>query len=392
MVTRYLLNPLFALRPGALGSPQSYFAGISGAGTAWRASTKVESRQTPLQGLAPAPGRRRAKVAVVKVDHDDLDAAWRNALQVLPGLVACSLPRQVVIKPNLCDIAAWETGVTTDPRWVGLLARELREIRPDVEIRIVESDAVSAYKTYRSCDETFERLGYVHAAQEAGVELVNLSRQDTIEIRLSGIPFPVRIPELPLEPIYFISIANLKVHAYTRMTGILKNSLGLLSDADISSFHPYLSALISGLHRLCPPDLCIIDGRIGLEGNGPIIGCPVRLSALLLGNDALAVDEAACALMGFRPRDVPYLRQTAKDLGRKFGQFQLVGELRPHRFAFEPGSVHRGILLKFAARRFEQRLHGFVARWIDRGVRFGREPLAFTKSAISKLMRGLRAG
>lgn len=125
---------------------------------------------------ARTPTSPSRKVSAVRVeDHAQLAAGFRAALQQLPGLLSKTLPRQVVIKPNLCDITPWETGVTNDPRWVGILAAELRAIRPDVIIRVVESDAISAYKSYRSCEETFDRLGYAAAAHEAGVELVNLS-------------------------------------------------------------------------------------------------------------------------------------------------------------------------------------------------------------------------
>src|ERR1700719_3380618 len=172
------------------------------------------------------------RVSAVRLEeHDELARGFGVALRQVPGLLPVSLPKHVVIKPNLCDITAWETGVTTDPRWLGVLARELRSVRPDVQIRVVESDAISAYKSYRSCDETFERLGFVSAAREAEIDLVNLSRAESIEIRLDDIPLPIRIPQLLLEEFYFISIANLKVHPYTRMTGTLKNSLGLLSDS-----------------------------------------------------------------------------------------------------------------------------------------------------------------
>src|SRR5271170_3556964 len=151
------------------------------------------------------------KVSAVRIEnHDDLAKGFALALQQLPNLLPRTLPPQVLIKPNLCDITAWETGVTTDPRWLAILARALRAIRPDVRIRVVESDAISAYKAYRSCDESFDRLGYLAAAHEAGVELVNLSRSDAIEVRLDGIPQPIRIPQLLLEEMYFISIANLK--------------------------------------------------------------------------------------------------------------------------------------------------------------------------------------
>jgi uncharacterized protein (DUF362 family) len=329
------------------------------------------------------------KVSAARIEnHDDLATGFRTALQQVPELLPRSLPSQVLIKPNLCDITAWETGVTTDPRWLSVVARELRAIRPDIRIRMVESDAISAYKTYRSCDETFDRLGFISAAQEAGIELVNLSRCDAIEIRLDGIPQAVRIPQLLLEEFYFVSIANLKLHGYTRMTGILKNSIGLLTDAEISSFHPYLSILISRLFKLCSPDLCIIDGRIGLEGGGPIIGRPLKMDTILVGNDALSVDEAACRLMGIPSGEVAYLGRTARDMGRNLGQFEVIGDFRAHRFAFDGAQVHPSIQAKFGNRRLHQSMESFSNRWIDRAFRFRYNPLDFAKSTVRKFSGG----
>ncbi len=331
------------------------------------------------------------KVCAVRVEnHDDLAQGFALALQQLPDLLPRTLPPQVLIKPNLCDITAWETGVTTDPRWLGILARELRAIRPDVRIRVVESDAISAYKSYRSCDETFDRLGYLTAAHEAGIELVNLSRADAIEIRLDGIPQPVRIPQLLLEEMFFISIANLKLHGYTRMTGILKNTMGLLTDAEISSLHSHLSILISRLFRLCSADLCIIDGRIGLEGSGPIMGRPLRMDTILLGTDALAVDAAACRLMGIRTKQVAHLRQTARDAGRNLDAIEIVGDFRPHPFTFDAARIHPAIQAKFANRRLHQRMELFSSRWLDRAFRFRDDPVAFAKGALSRFTGGSR--
>jgi uncharacterized protein (DUF362 family) len=325
-------------------------------------------------------------------DHGDLAGAVARVRQLAPSLLPTALPRKVVIKPNLCDIAAWETGVTTDPAWLPALAGELRSIRPDVEITVVESDAISAYKTHRSCEETFDRLGYRSVAREHGVNLVNLSTADTIETSLQGIPYPVRIPTLLLEEFFFVSVANLKVHPYERMTATLKNSLGLLPDADISHFHPYLSTMISRLHSLCPPDLCIVDGRIGLEGQGPIIGDPVRMDTLVFGNDALAADLTACKLMMVPPDDVPHLRLVAKDLGRKLSGFQMIGHIRPLKFVFDRGRGHRPILIKFANRRLHKASERFTNLWIDRLIRFKREPVAFATRAFSKIARLPRRG
>ena len=222
------------------------------------------------------------------------------------------------------------------------------------------------------------------------MKLVNLSRGDAIEIRLDGIPQPVRIPQLLLEEMHFISIANLKLHGYTHVTGILKNSIGLLTNTEISSLHPYLSILISRLHKLCSPNLCIIDGRVGLESNGPIIGTPVPTNTLLVGNDALSVDEASCRLMGIPPKQVAHLRQTAKDLERRLGKCEIVGDLRPNTFVFDGLRSHPAVQAKFGNRRRHQRMESISNRWIDRVYRFRDDPLNFAKEAIPRLLGGRR--
>lgn len=319
-------------------------------------------------------------------DHGDLGGVLQRLRAAAPRILPSSLPAKVVIKPNLCDLVSWDAGVTTDPSWLPVLAGELRAIRPDVRIVVVESDAISAYKDFRSCEETFDRLGYREVARQHGIELVNLSKTESIEISLDGIPLPVLLSELFLDEFYFISIANLKVHGYEYMTGILKNSIGLMTGADLTPMHPYLSMFIAQLHRLCPPDLCIIDGRIGLEGHGPIIGDPVRMNAIVFSNDALTADVAACELMKIPPREVPHLRQTAKTLGREIPEVALPADVRPHTFRFN-GPGHRTIMLKFANKRLHRSSELFANAWIDRWQRIKSNPLKFAAEAIPKLAR-----
>jgi uncharacterized protein (DUF362 family) len=355
--------------------------------------TKSHIRAVPVAATADKERTKSPAVAVIPCeDHDNLSGAISQLHRLMPTLLPSVLPRHIVIKPNLCDITAWETGVTTDSSWLPVLTAQLRAIRSDVEITVVESDAVSAYKTYRSCDETFDRLGYRSVARECGINLVNLSNTEAIEISFKDVPYPVSVPMLLLEEFFFVSIANLKVHPYERMTATLKNSLGLLTNADISVFHPYLSTMISQLHSLCTPDLCIIDGRIGLEGAGPIIGDPVRMDTLIFSNDALAADVTACKLMMVPPDEVPHLRQVAGDLGRSFYGFQTIGDLHPRRFTFDPGRGYRSILFKFANRRFHRASELFTSRWVDRFIRFKREPVAFATQAIPKIARRLARG
>ena len=87
------------------------------------------SAQTGVSANAIMP------VAVVLNQVKDwLDSAWTSARQFHPQVFPTTLPARVLIKPNLCDIVAWENGVTTDPSWLHALVPQLRAIRPDVQL------------------------------------------------------------------------------------------------------------------------------------------------------------------------------------------------------------------------------------------------------------------
>ena len=320
-------------------------------------------------------------------EKESLQEAFTQALQRLPGLLPQTIPPSVVIKPNLCDAVSWETGVTTDPEWLPVLAQELRRRRPDVDIRVVESDAVSAYKAIRSGDEAFDRLGYREAAVQAGVNLVNLSREPSWEVEIDGLPTPICIPELLLEDFFFISLANVKVHPYERFTGTLKNLFGLLPQQDKSSHHMQLPHALCALYRLCSPDLAILDGRIGLEGKGPILGEVKRLGKLIMGTSGLAVDETACRLIGCPPREVPHLRFTARAVGHDPKTVQVLGNIDPVPFAFDPEGVHKVIVAKFRVRRFHRALEQFSLRATGRWFRAKKNPWRFAKDVCRRLTR-----
>jgi uncharacterized protein (DUF362 family) len=63
---------------------------------------------------------------------------------------------------------------------------------------------------------------------------------------------------------------------------------------------------------------CFVDGIVGMEGDGPMGGDPVRAGVVLAGSDPVAVDAVATQIMGFDPAKVP----TIHNAGRP-GKFEL---------------------------------------------------------------------
>ena len=71
----------------------------------------------------------------------------------------------------------------------------------------------------------------------------------------------------------------------------------------------------------------VVDGIMGMEGNGPIQGTPKSCGVLIMGNDPVAVDATCCHVMGLNPAKVCYLRQAGTLLGHdKQDKIQQLGE------------------------------------------------------------------
>jgi uncharacterized protein (DUF362 family) len=59
------------------------------------------------------------------------------------------------------------------------------------------------------------------------------------------------------------------------------------------------------------PDLAVIDGYVGIEGNGPAWGVPIGSKVALASRDAVAADVTGTRVMGFDPRMINYLNAMA---------------------------------------------------------------------------------
>jgi len=64
------------------------------------------------------------------------------------------------------------------------------------------------------------------------------------------------------------------------------------------------------------PALAIMDGIIGMEGNGPAAGSPRKVGLVLASRDFVALDAVASSIIGYNPLDVDIIRIAAeKGLG-----------------------------------------------------------------------------
>lgn len=242
-------------------------------------------------------------VAFLKCRESFRETLW-EAINLIGGLNELGSP--LILKPNICT-GNDHTGCANVKVEVieALVDHILREDR-SIEIRIVESDSMSKY-----ADKAFEKYGYRAyvdrlSSQGVNISLNNLSGSPLTRFNYDGHYF--KNPELPVilaDAGAFASVALAKTHSLTMITGALKNLFGLLPRKDQSFYHPKIHEVILDLNRMFRSSLCLIDGRVGLEG--VISGNPRSLGCIILGRNPVSVDATMARAMGFDPEKIRHI-------------------------------------------------------------------------------------
>jgi len=227
----------------------------------------------------------------------------------------------VLIKVNFITDKTWDTGATTDPIVVEAIIKKLEGL--PVKVYVVESDAMIT-----NADRAFEATGMKDMCSRNGVEWLNLRYvKDTVKLAVPNgeVLESITVPRLVTESAV-ISAAKLKTHVDTGVTLGMKNMFGLLPDKFKGKYHMKgISKVVVDINTVLKPALTVIDGFVGMEGQGPIDGTPVQMDLIIAGTDPVATDATACRVMGINPYKITHIRKAyEKGLGKS--EAQVVGE------------------------------------------------------------------
>ena len=128
------------------------------------------------------------------------------------------------------------------------------------------------------------------------------------------------LPKTVLGVDFLVSMPKLKTHHWAGVTLSLKNMFGVVPGGCYgwpkNVLHwAGIDGAILDVNAAARPDFAIVDGIVGMEGNGPIQGTPKACGVLVFGDDPVAVDATCCRIMGFNPLKVKYLAQAGTLLG-----------------------------------------------------------------------------
>ena len=173
--------------------------------------------------------------------------------------------------------------------------------------------------------ECFRHMGYtdIPGEYDLPIELVDLNREtrwrNTRVYMVDGTWTTVRMPRTVLDCPCVISVAVAKTHDGAMVTLALKNLImGTILKKDRIKVHGYTThhdrrhpaearALSRNLIRLARhlyPHYSVVDGTVGIQGNGPGGTDTVPLGMAAAGEDTIAVDAVISKAMGFEPLEV----------------------------------------------------------------------------------------
>jgi uncharacterized protein (DUF362 family) len=216
---------------------------------------------------------------------------------------------RVVIKPNLVDyIGAYPA--FTNPGVVQAMIKLARE-------QGARSIVVAEGSTFRRDPQAIlDATGYSDLLAREKVEFVDLNYDDLGTVPLKGGYTQLKtmfVARTILDADLLISMPKLKTHHWTQISVSIKNLFGIVpgikygwpkNTLHIQGISNFLAELADSLPiRAC----AVVDGVVGMEGDGPLYGAPVPSGVLVVGNDLVAVDSTCARLMSFDPAQIDYL-------------------------------------------------------------------------------------
>ncbi len=235
-----------------------------------------------------------------------------DAKSILAGLewinfsARCNSATRIFIKPNL-TFPSYRPGVMTSPDFLDALLKALKEFTGHIFIGNSDSGGYNRF----SMETVFRSIGLYPLAKKYGAKVVNLTEQPCApyRVRQGGRERPLNLPALLLEETdLLISVPVPKVHMYTGVSLSLKNLWGCIpSNRDRLLLHPWLEEILPQLVQAMKASTALIDGRIGLNRNGPLRGDPVPLGWILLADDLFAADRTACDILSVDWRRIGHL-------------------------------------------------------------------------------------
>jgi uncharacterized protein (DUF362 family) len=225
--------------------------------------------------------------------------------------------RTVLLKPNLVEPTQSSPHINTHPMVVRAAAEVFRRWGAR---EVIVADGPGHC---RDGQLVLDQSGLGAVLKESSLEFIDLNYDDVTAApnrfgatKLGELVLPVTLTRADL----IVSLPKLKTHHWAGVTLSLKNFFGVMPGIIYGwpknvLHHAGIGPAILDIAAAVCPHLAIVDGIIGMEGDGPIMGTPRQAGVLVMGTNLPAVDATCARLMTINPWRIGYLAAASGRLG-----------------------------------------------------------------------------
>lgn len=281
----------------------------------WIEWGKKNLRRLLIEGLGGVQVRQKESVVAWKSIpsyEDDILLALRAMYQLFQKKVPLA-GKKVFIKPNIVEFNS-KRPIHTHPVIVDAMIRLCLE---EGALEIVVGEG-SGHRRNMGC--LLRECGLEKVLTDRRIRFVDINYDQTKKVVNLGSKTAlgfIYFSKEAYEADVLISVPKLKTHHWTSVTLSLKNLFGIASGQAYGwpknelHFQGIVNSIVD-INSTRKADLSLVDGIIGMQGDGPLYGDPINSNILLMSDDPVAIDSACSRLMGFDPTKIEHIRLSAK--------------------------------------------------------------------------------
>jgi uncharacterized protein (DUF362 family)/Pyruvate/2-oxoacid:ferredoxin oxidoreductase delta subunit len=271
----------------------------------------------------------KSSVSIVKCEsynEGKVLEGLQNSIDLIGGIQSfIRRGDRVLLKPNLLYGKSQEKAVTTHPSIVKGMIQIVREAGGIPFI----GDSPSVGNLVR----TAEKAGIKAVADQMKCPLVEFTKPVLSPRRGGKIFKQLEIDQVVLEADVIINLPKFKTHGLTLLTLGVKNLFGCIPGPRKAQWHlkagenrKTFAQILVDLYQVIHPSLTILDGIVGMEGNGPNSGRPISLGLILASGDPLSLDQIVCDLLRIS-RESLLTNRVAFEHGMGKDKIDVLGEM-----------------------------------------------------------------